>query len=242
MKKALILATILGSLLPAIMPAFGAYAVDSQSHDVTVGEVDETIYSVDIYWGGDLAFDWKYDEETNSHDFRAKKSCFAMRGDVAYQGDWYGMGVQNYLSAAKGASLVYSDSECTNVYYGDIDPDTMYYSRIGVDGQIIVTDRSTNGSLSATMSFTPEENYNWVVGKTASIASVTTDGRVHYYNDPDDVPSNELWQRNRFENPIFLIQDYFYLEKAPDTDLSTKTVSANDKIGTLAINLTPAGE
>ena len=74
MKKALILATILGSLLPAIMPAFGAYAVDSQSHDVTVGEVDETIYSVDIYWGGDLAFDWKYDEETNSHDFRAKKS------------------------------------------------------------------------------------------------------------------------------------------------------------------------
>lgn len=239
MKKAL--TTILGSLLLAIVPAFGAYAIDSQSHDVTVGEVDEPVYSVDIYWD-DLIFDWKYDEEANSYGFRARKSCFVMQGDNAFHGDWHGIGIQDYLSIAKGAGLVYSDSECTNVYYGDIDPGTMYYSRIGVKNQVIVTDLSTNGSLSATMSFTPEENYNWVVGKTASIASVTTDGRVHYYNDPNDVPNNELWQTNTFSNPIYLIQDYFYLEKAPNTDLSTKTVSANDKIGTLTINLTPAGE
>ena len=68
MKKAI--ATTITSLALAALPAISVCAIDNQSHDVTVGDVDSPVYSVDIYWD-DLIFVWKYDEEANSYGFRA---------------------------------------------------------------------------------------------------------------------------------------------------------------------------
>ena len=245
MKKSLFAGA--ASLLLAAMPVFGAYAIDSQSHDVTVGDVEEPVYSVDINWG-DLSFDWKYDEDNGDHDFKATLGCRPLKSDNIYNSGFSGADMADFLPAARNLGLVYSDDTCSTVYYGDIEGGgTIYYSRVEAKNLVTVLDYSTNGAVDASLSFTAESDYDWVVGKTANIAAVTPDGKINYYAYSADVPENAIWPAMGTSGgpggPTGIPWlGYFYVEKAPNADLAGKTISANDKIGTLTINLTPAGE
>ena len=74
MKKSLICG--IASLALAAAPALSTFAtgLGSQTQDIMAGEVDETIYSVDISWG-DMTFDWKYDYSANTFGFATKIVC-----------------------------------------------------------------------------------------------------------------------------------------------------------------------
>ncbi len=236
MKKSLLACA--ASLALAATPVLGAYAIDSQSHDVTVGDVDETVYSVDINWG-DLSFDWKYDEETNSFDFEAPLGCISTEG-LPY---WSGMDSTQFLQDAHGLALVFADENCTTPYYGDLSSGTTYM-KIHPKNRIIVLDYSTNGSVSATMSFAAESNYDWVEGKTAFNYAVSPSGKVHFINNPSEASEDEIYPgfgagSTGPDAPLIPLSTLFYIKKAANTDTSTKTINANDKIGTITINITP---
>lgn len=236
MKKSLFAGA--ASLLLTAMPVLGAYAIDSQSHDVTVGDVDAPVYSVDINWG-DLSFDWKYDEETNSFDFEAPLEC-ASTESLPY---WNGMDSTQFLQNAHDLSLLFADENCTSPYYGDLSSATTYM-KMFPKNRIIVLDYSTNGSVSATMSFAAESNYDWVEGKTAPYYAISSSGKVHFINNPSEALEDEIYPglgagSTGPDAPLVPLSTLFYIKKAANTDTSTKTVSANDKIGTITINITP---
>ena len=139
------------SLLVAAIPIFGAYAIDSQSHDVTVGDVDETIYQADIYWG-DFTFDWKYDEDTSTYDLQASLQCKDLKGldendDDYYNGYEGGPTKLDFINSAHSLGRVYSDENCSTVYTGEIDSHETYYLKYVPSNFIRVVDTSINGSF-----------------------------------------------------------------------------------------------
>lgn len=238
MKKALAISAL--ALALASMPALGAYAIDSKTHDVTVGGVDETVYSVDIIWGEDMVYDWKYDEKTGGYGFRARLGC---------QG-WYASNATiTYLTALANGGGLYADETCETPFTGTVTEEgsDQYYVRDNVGGKVEVLDFSQNGKVSATASFTPAEKYNWVEGKFANFANVTAYGDILYFDSLSEIANitvpigpvinaslcvGTCGEIGRFEKT-------FYLEKAAGANVDSQSISTSDKIGTITINITP---
>ena len=238
MKKSLIAAS--AALALASMPVFGAYAIDPQSHDVTIGSVDETVYSVDIEWGENMVYDWKYNENTGSYGFKARLGC---------QG-WYADNTTGpYLRALANSNSLYSDENCEVPFTGTVDEEGFdrYYVKDNVGGHISVRDYSQNGKVSATASFTPTEKYNWVEGKFANFANMTAFGDILYYDDLSEIANNTAPIGPSINvvlcvgacDEISRIDKTLYLEKAAGADVDSHSISTSDKIGTVTINITP---
>lgn len=207
------------------MPLSNTFAegTGSQTRDVTVGEVDGTIYSVDINWG-DMIFDWKYNEETNRFGFQHHSICHAV-STVADGIDW--------LESEKNNGNIYSDESCMNVFTDEIAYNTTYYYRVSRSEAVMdVTDRSTNGKVKVKASFTPTDNYSWVSGRFSSIAYLAEQGG--YSQDLDDgylkaVAGNQV---------STVLNGILYLE-GDNTHVTSDAVHAGDKIGTITLTIEP---
>ncbi|MBR6964761.1 hypothetical protein IKH83_00380 [Candidatus Saccharibacteria bacterium] len=244
MKK--ILPAIAMSAFLAAMPVMGAFAIDSQSHDVTIGSVDEATYDIDIIWDDDMVFDWKYDRASNSFDFKARRSCHQYgpmsQGSIEV--------LENYITASKNYGLLYSDENCSVAYTGsELDlENNSYYIKDTVGGHVLVADLSDNGSVSASVSFEAEDNYNWVTGNFANFANVEASYKndVFYYNDPSEL-TNSGKTVGLVTNAAlcvnicgpYVLDKYLYLEKAAGATVDSQSVTTSDKIGTVTINITP---
>lgn len=205
------------------MPLANTFAegTGSQTRDVTVGEVDETVYSVDINWG-DMTFDWKYNEETNKYGFKAHLGC-----------EGYVAGVEA-LTSAKNNGILYSDSACSTLQTGELISGTSYYEKTEVGGKIRVVDSSVNGRVKARASFSTEDDYDWVIGKLASTYTLTVNtGEIEYGEDLVDglLPARQGLSIRAYDG-------YLHLEK-DDSQVSAESISTSDKIGTLTITIEP---
>ncbi len=238
MKKALILAT--SALAIASMPALGAYAIDSRTHDVTVGGVDQTVYSVDISWGENMVYDWKYNESTGSYGFKARLGCRGWSADNA---------TISYLTALANGGGLYSDETCETPFTGTVTEEgfDQYYAKDNVGGRVWVYDNSQNGKVSATASFTPTEKYNWVEGKFANFANVTAFGDILYYDSVSELADNTYPIGPSINTALCVggcdewvrFEKTFYLEKAAGANVDSQSISTSDKIGTITINIAP---
>ena len=228
MKKSLI--TGAAALALATVPTFSVFAVGvgNATQDVTVGEVDETVYSVDINWG-DMTFDWKYNKNANSFSFMPQLSC----NTVAVFPDG-----AEWLESVQDLEQLYSDKLCTELYSGDIEENATYYYDAGLENVavkpeswIYVRDESSNGKTNFSYSFTAEDDYDWVSGGFAEYALVSSDRKtITYYND-----SEEYKTASGLTSVGYRPSKYFYLENDGDS----QHVNSGDKIGTITITISP---
>ena len=216
MKKSLIAGA--ASLALAAMPVVSTFALDpgSYTQDVTVGEVDEPVYSVDIEWGN-LIFDWKYNAETNEYNFESPKQCVAF-----------------IYSGAATEQKMYSDDTCGSLVSNPVGGNTYYAKEHGND-RVVVYDESENGQIKARLSFTPEAKYAWVTGKI---------GEYIYYPNGDDYTFEEYEngvlpvRGSRALAPAH--RGELKLEKnANSTTNVYSSISKDDKIGTVTITIEP---
>ncbi len=201
------------------MPLANTFAeggTDSESQDVTVGEVDVPIYSVDIEWG-DMVFDWKYNEETNEYNFESPKQCeaFIYSGEATEQ-------------------KMYSDNTCSSLVSNPVGSNTYYRKEHGND-RVAVYDESENGQIKARVSFTPEAKYAWITGKI---------GEYTYYPNGDDYDFEEYEngvlqvRGSRGLAPAYLGE--LKLEKNANSSTDKySSISKDDKIGTITITIEP---
>lgn len=226
------------------MPLANTFAegdLSGGSHDVIVGEVDETEYSVDIIWG-DMTFDWKYAKDINKFGFEPSRTCM---GEHYQQGD--------YISSREFASgILYSDSSCTTVLEEEPAEGTQVYSKSGFEDYMSVQDNSINGKIKVSASFTSENSYNWVTGEFVT-GGYWTDGeslshmdisRENYLVIGDDVyyyygENYSNGQITEHPNVPGLHYANLVLKTDQSTDLSAANVTANDKIGTVTITIEP---
>lgn len=231
MKKTIICG--IASLAMAAAPVFSAFAEPPQAgsstsgnmigtHDVTVGEVDETVYSVDISWG-DMTFDWKYDSEKNEYGFKARLGCsgYLMSAD------------DTYLTAAKEENILFSDDSCSVLQTSELINDTTYYMKDNVGGSIKIEDLSVNGKVKANASFLAEEGYEWVVGKFSNTYTLTPQtGDIEYGEDLN----NGLLEK--LPNSSGIYYGWLYFEKA-NSQMPSGAISTSDKIGTVTVTISP---
>ena len=240
MKKALLAGA--ASLALAAMPALGVFAETptNGTHDVTVGEVDQTVYEVDITWG-DMTFDWKYDLYTNSFNFKpgTTNECFSAgpASDVENR--------DQRLYTLQKENNLFSDDTCSTLA-GDGNPYTLeqlsegvtYYYK-GHSNRFSITDYTQNGRVSVSASFTPEDKYNWVNGKIGHYGAPcegqeTTDGS----DCSAEVLTNgfipAIKVRDGVSYPAYLSE--LYLEKTSDP-ANPELITTADKIGTVTINI-----
>ena len=130
--------------------------VSETGQNVTVGEVDVPVYSVDITWG-DMTFDYKYNEVTRKYGWREQITCEKLEG---------GNSSHFYNSELK----LYSDNACekeldyNNMSYEDVVNSGAYYS-VEKDysaGTIEIIDNSVNGKVQPSISWSSEQNYDFV--------------------------------------------------------------------------------
>ena len=225
MKKSLICG--IASLALAAAPALSTFALGTgtQTHDVTVGEVDETVYSVEIDWGNNMVFNWKYSYDTNSFGFKPNLGC-----------EGYVMsGADIHLTQAQEDGRLYSDNTCTTLQTGELENGTSYYQKTAIGGHIHVEDSSINGRVKVHASFTPDENYDWVVGKFAGTYEHNlTTGEIAYSDDFEDgylVP-----QLGSIGYAIY----HSWLHLETDNNLvSSESITSNDTIGTGTLTIEP---
>lgn len=236
MKKSLIAGV--ASLAFAATPVLGVFAEAPQAsnangdmvgaHDVTVGNVDETVYSVDINWG-DMAFDWKYNSSTGKYEFKSKVSCqINIDGVAAWQ-------------VLKEHNNLYTDGECTNLEEGEINSHGPYYQKGIGSGYISVVDSTINGKVKATAAFTPTNEYDWVVGKigTEPMGIAYDSPIVPLGYDPISDTFSYIESTNgKLAEEGKSQYGYLYLETNNPTGQTNK-VTSNDKIGTITITISP---
>ena len=237
----------------AVAPTFGAFAESFQgnpntgyftgSHDATVGEVDETIYSVDLSWG-DMTFDWKYARDLNKYGFEPSRECVST---YYHSGD-------GFSSLDFEAGAIYSDANCTTVVTEEPADDTLVYDLSTFKNHISVQDRSTNGKVKVLASFTPVEKYNWVTGEFMSGGAYTDSESITHLNLPrenylrvagdlyyyySESYSDGIIPELENTNVDGLHYASLVLRTKDGTDLSGVDVSTDDKIGTIIIAIEP---
>ena len=200
------------------MPLANTFAEGPGSYpqDVTVGEVDEPIYSVDIEWG-DMVFDWKYNAETNEYNFESPKGCEA----IIYSGE---------ATELK----MYSDSTCSSLASNPVGGNT-YYTKEHINDRVVVYDESENGQIKAQVSFTPEAKYAWITGKI---------GEYIYYSNGDDYTfeeyENGVLQVRGSKGLAPAHYGELKLEKNANSSTDEySSISKDDKIGTVTITIEP---
>ena len=198
------------------MPLANTFALDpgSYTQEVTVGEVDETIYSVDINWG-DMTFDWKYDAEANEFNFQPHKKCMPIANNDS---------TASVLTALQEQGRLYNDlTSCETLATNPLDAEM--YAYLTPDGGIGVYDSSTNGKLKTKLSFTASEKYDWVTGK---FGTWSTFGDL-FLGDPDEYLSSS--NNTSYSSLV--------LEKNSNYNASAESVVANETIGTVTITIEP---
>lgn len=256
MKK--IIAASVTSLALAAMPIFGAFAetvgTGTQTHDVTVGEVEGPSYSVDISWG-DLTFDWKYDEYIKKYTFKPQMSCTENIKLSEFSPDEeYYENQSEFFAYASYVDHLYSDSECTTpvyIYDTGLDENTVYYTKTEPENRIQVLDYSTNARVNATISFAADSEYDWLDGMFSDLVRVNEFEEVGYYSynnesdeyvvlNPEDIHENSHFQyQARGGAGNIRIHGYFFLKKKQDATFDASSITAGDKIGTITINIEP---
>ena len=230
MKKTIICG--MTSLAMAAAPVLGASAEGpadlGESRDVTVGEVDETVYSVDINWG-DMAFDWKYNAGTNDFNFEAHPRCDAVSAVVDGK---------VWLEYQRDNGWLFSNDTCSEQYSGEITDGATYYASEGATKSTMdITDNSTNGRIKASASFASEDKYNWVDGVFGFMDS-GWDGPDVPHRTPEFVvytdgvlPFKNVGGNMVAHGELELTKNSSYVPGA--------AIEASDKIGTVTINIEP---
>lgn len=247
MKKSLALG--MASLALAVAPVFNVFAEEPQegnlgeSHDVTVGEVDETVYSVDIDWG-DLSFDWKFDWASNSFNFKAHPRCLGWGVDYGtYATGWN----EEWLQSMQRAGRLYSDEGCSVKYEGELQQDAPAYTTSETPGNyIMVEDTSINGRLFAMAEFVPSDGYDWVTGKFDPYALIRTSGSVDYFDNFDAFAgaAREDYgsEFGMGDSDSIIFNSYLNLSKKSDTTAEQEaTITSGKKIGTVEITINSVG-
>lgn len=129
---------------------------------VVVGDVDSTVYSVDITWN-DLSYDWKYDRATNSFDFKSSLSCRAIEPEQKEE-------LKEYITSG---DKIYTNDQCsieTDLSHlagtEDFEIENTYYVNEAPAPTIQIEDHSVNGRIKANATFAPSGSYaDWVTGK-----------------------------------------------------------------------------
>ncbi len=220
----------------AVVPAVNVFADSagstSENQDVTVGEVDYSVYDIDVSWG-DMTFDWKYNETTEKYEFRPKVVCQAnVDGAEAWQ-----------LLQENGN--LYTDNQCTTLETGEISG-SHYYQKAISGGKITVADNSTNGKVKATASFAPTTNYSWVSGHIG----VQLMGNA--WGTPivplGFSPATNTFSYTELENGELADESdpagrklggYLYLTVNDAAAAQASSVASEDKIGTVTVEITP---
>ena len=190
---------------------------------VTVGDVDATVYSVDVEWG-DLSYDWKYDSTTNKFEFRQPLNCQGVEANANY-----GIG---YLQGERENGVkIFSDSTCSTLFEGEFAEGTVYYAQNGIYSSIRVLDHSIKGRVKANVEFTPSNSYSWVNGK--------------FYQNYTFTPVTEKIQyQTELANgllPVYDLQNgtremFGYLKLDVNSNYNgTKTVEAGTTLGTVTL-------
>ena len=231
MKKTLICGV--ASLVLAAVPVINTFAEDvgTQTRDVAVGEVDETVYSVDLSWG-DMVFDWRYNEETNSFNFQQQRGA-GQAVIAAYDGyDW--------LNNEKNKGYIFEDESCKSVFVGEIVNDVTYYwcPMYSASGVVQLSDNSTNGRVKATASFASSDSYNWVTGRFG--LWVMDEGNL-VFNESENGKFQQYVDINWDGTATTHTMINLNLEKNREP-ASSELISTNDKIGTVTINIEPDTE
>ena len=239
MKKQLLAGA--ASLVFAVTPVLSTFAEAPQagtadgyftgSKDVTVGQVDETVYSVDIDWG-DMAFDWKYDWKTNEHNFQPKMVCTSG-----------GVYDEEHFIAYRDSFGLYTGLCETPVSATDEFAVETTYSYYSYD-TIRVKDYTANGRLKVSASFASTDDYEWVTGKIG-------DWSTHCSKAPEENMTCSRNFNNHEDGSLLynstnvdthgayrLLLGSFKLEKIPGMG-NTEPIATGDKIGTITLDITP---
>ena len=241
MKKSIICG--IAAFAMAATPMFSVFAEAPQagtadgyfmgSKDATVGEVDETVYSVDLNWG-DMVFDWKYNPITNGYAFVSNTIC-QMPAELDVQ----------YLSIIGN---LYSDYACTEAVKSDGPIELEghnYSSMIPSFSTIKLQDNSINGKVKARASFAPSDNYSWVNGVFSDLALsnpryVYTTNTFDSYEASDGTFKSGMGSIPLPGEPLrqnsYVL---FHLEIDEEAEYDANSVSPNDKIGAITINIEP---
>ena len=249
MKKSIKAGLCAGLLaVPLFVTAGGAFAtgLGSDSKPATVGEVGETIYSVDILWG-DMVFDWTYWDAPGTYNFKPRMSC-----------EKYTLGSSQLESRmiyfASDWERLYSDSACTervtDLGAGALpngDPryanGTEFYVK-EVNSSIIVHDHSQNGRVKAQVSFTATDDYSWV---SAHFIEHCTENSLPYgYCQRPDMGS---LQGNELENGYLYTAGFAYYDLlhgylillGDDSD-RTNVIEPGQTIGNITITVSANGD
>lgn len=235
MKKALLAGA--ASLALAAMPALGVFAETptNGTHDVTVGEVDQTVYEVDITWG-DMTFDWKYNSEANTFNFKPAKSSECISAGSLQGIEFYD---QVFYDLQNDKNL-FSDSTCSTLTEGELSEGVTYYKK-SYTNNIAVVDYTENGRVAVSASFAPEDSYNWVRGKIGYMQDTCTreeaiagaDCQKEYVDG--FAPAMKVLPGGSGYAPVYLSN--LYLEKISDP-ANPELITTADKIGTVTINIT----
>lgn len=228
MKKTLICGV--SSLALAIIPTVNSFAigVGTQTRDVAVGNVDETVYSVDLNWGN-MIFDWRYDDKTNSFNFQQQRGPGYAVSTTADGYDW--------LNNEKNKGYIYEDASCENMFVGEIvDGTTYYHCPIhSASGVVRLSDNSINGKVKATASFSSDNNYDWVTGR---FGLWEMNGGTQVFNESANGEFQQFTDTNWDGATTTSTMINLDLVKNREP-LSSESISTNDKIGTITINIEP---
>jgi len=170
-SKLLLLAAMFA--LPLCVSAEEAKPSDfNDEQTVVVGEVDTTVYSVEIQWT-DLSYDWKYDKDTNDFKFMPSLACQAVTGNA----------LQDYITSGE---TIYSDNTCATLHTGEYQNENTYYVQNGFFPTVQVEDYSVNGKIKAKASFAPSGSFaNWVTGKFYEYTTYDNK-KIEYHNELTD--------------------------------------------------------
>lgn len=215
---------------------------------VVVGEVDTTVYQVDIEWGN-FSYDWKYDRDTNKFGFKANLGCEG----AGQMGD--GNLITESLEYFKSNNLLYSDNTCSTLQTSELVDGTAYYAKTQVGGFVRILDESVNAKIKANASFTPSQDYGWISGKFyKSLTFSPVSGKIQYFNQiSDGYLSENTDPIPEFEEPLEIqtilrgfdqpTSEYHRAFTAwlsldvNDQVIQSNTITSEDVIGTVTIQI-----
>ena len=247
MKKSLkagLCASLLALPLFAGVSNTFATGLGSENQAVTVGNVENTVYSVDIIWG-DMTHDWVYHDGMGAFTFKPRTSC------TKYYIHPVAGNVNNrIIGLANNQGRLYSDSECTepieNVFAstpsGDnlYPPDSAVYIK-DVSGSIMVYDDSQNGKVKAQVSYTAASGYSWAQG---SFVDHCTRLELGYCLKPDI----DTMEGNTLENDYLSSMGlnsrnllYGHLVLSGIGVLGEYEVTSGDTVGNVTVTVSPYG-
>ncbi len=135
--------------------------------NVTVGNVEVPVYNVEISWD-DFIFDWKYDYETRTYNWGRTDCAYIdpvvdWRPDVFYERDFY------LNSSCTGNTISGEEVKATENKGMEF-----YYLTEGEAPEIDIIDASEGGYITASLSWTPEEKYDFTTATFSYVKEQST--------------------------------------------------------------------